>query len=400
MSAHAPSARRGGKAGAGVASAASVVAALLAGTLGCPDAAPAEAARCQRASRLAGERARVRQLWPTDEAPVVVDVAAPCGGARCLRTTTDRIAVFQPDGRVWLSTGTRRDGQVQPANDPSVPPGPPMTSMPPAPPPPTLPPELRTCGQTFAGGGVGWHIIRNRGDVWQRVEWVVPPTLAEVRSLPVDAYPLPRADGALCGFGRQRAERQWVIHHLSSGQSVDAIADREHAPARCVGDDGALAVEVADGTVVLSPDGARRLASPSSATPPPPGLPDIVVTDVAGAVVVHQPRGELQVRRADGTQLVLPLRDDVDIDQTPLPAGTSRDRVATAGDGDRSLLVAERLTLPGCAVRERLFLVDVVSGRGQRITDDDVVLVRLSFAAGRFVWVEAEPEYVDTSGGS
>ena len=353
-------------------------------------------ATCERISRLPGESARVRQFWSDTAAPV--DVPVPCGGAQCLRVVGERIAVFQPDGRVWVASGADPDGRVVDAHDAGVPPPLPRadaTTSPPPPTPPTLPPSLRTCGQTFAGGGIGWHVIRNRDDVWQRIAWVVPPTLAAVRDLPEDAYPLAMPSGALCGWGRQRADRQWTIHHAPTGQTQDAIADREHAPARCRGDDGTLTIDVDDGIVVIAPDGQRRL-EPSSPPPRSPG--EAAVVDLTVPAQLQQPRDALRVRRTDGTLLVVPLRDDVDLDQTPLVPGTTRARLATAGDGKKTLVVTERLQLPDCAVRERVFVVDVATGAARRIVDDDVVVLRLSFAAGRFVWLQAEPAFVDTSG--
>lgn len=337
----------------------------------------------------------MRQLFPGPDGKPA-DVPARCAGVQCLRANRDLVAVFQTDGKVWLATGEQPAGRVAEANEPGLPEPP---TPPPSPPTasataPTLPPELRTCGQTFAGQGVGWHVIRNEGDVWQRIAWVVPPTDPAVLALPADAYPLARADGTLCGWGRQREERRWTIHHVASGRTVDAVENREHAPAHCQGKDGSLVVEVEDGVLVLAPDGSAR-REPTAEDKP---LVQPVEFALDGTVQVNSPKKALRVRRADGTVQVLPLRDDVDIDDTALPAGTIRERVAAAGDGTGTLLVAERLVLPGCVVRERLFVVDLSAGRGRRLIDDDVMLMRLSFGAGRFFWVEAEPTYVDTSG--
>ncbi len=303
--------------------------------------------------------------------------------------------MFTPDARVWLSTKENPQGHFETmATDGAAPTLPSEKRSSQHWLPPALPAELRTCGQTFAGGGVGWHVIRNRGDVWQRIAWVVEPKSPEVRALPPDAYPLAAADGALCGWGRQYEEREWDIHHGPSGKVIRAIADQEHAPARCLGTDGTIAVDIEEGVVIINAQGEMKKSS---------GLPqareparDLYIT--VAAAQFQKPLGQLRGRRKDGSEFTIPLLEQVDVDGTPWAAGTVRTRIASAFDGDNTIVLAERILTSDCLVAEHLFVVDVRTAKVRRIATTADLIVRLAFAAGRFVWVEAEPIDVDLEG--
>jgi hypothetical protein len=76
------------------------------------------------------------------------------------------------------------------------------------------------------------------------------------------------------------------------------------------------------------------------------------------------------------------------------------------GDGQSRLLVGERFQLPDCTFREALSLVELAPEGGAKSVKllrggadaRDVMFVRLSFALDRFLWVEAEPNFIDISG--
>jgi hypothetical protein len=268
-------------------------------------------------------------------------------------------------------------------------------------PPPTgtRPPEgfsrggpLRICGNTFAGGGIGWHIIRNSDDVWQRIEWTKKPKDPSVLALTLDAYPLADATGALCGWATQKEPRNWVVHSTKSAVVVDAAPDAEHPPAHCTGD-GAILVKTKDGGVKLLPDGTIQPAPlPADGSAPR----DITME---GTSTLSSPRDSVVVHMADNSVRTIALPTAEDLLHRPLPSSSTRERLVMVGDGDHTLLVNERVLLADCGVRESLLLFDVNTGTASLLAEGDTMFLKLSYGLGRFWWVQTSPRIVDVSGG-
>jgi len=348
--------------------------------------------------RVAGEPATVVGVAVT-AAGLTQLVEQPCRDQRCLATRDDGVAIVLPSGEVWAWLGDVATGAVLPKEpqqgEPegvswartilARPEPQPQTTA--TPPPPELPPTLRTCGTTGAGGGFGYHIIRNAGDVWQRIHWVTPPTDAQTAALPVDVYPIAGPGGALCAWGEQRVgERRWTIHHASSPTTVAAIVDREHAPARCAVD-GGVEVSVEGGSIRIEPDGTTR---PLQLTIEQ-GPSHFNLLSDGGRITAAMESGVLSIVR-DGVRVAevafLPAKM---LDGTPFPAGLRRDRVLGQGNGAGMFAFVERLISDDGRGHERLTFVRLDGAKPVVInsTGDDKVITRLSSARGGFFWIEA-----------
>lgn len=358
--------------------------------------------------RLPSDDARVFELG-ADGKPVAVDAACP--RPSCLRANDAAVVIVGRDGAGWatweghpgaplappgpleeMSTQERWarrevDRSTAPLAGPGVSGGP---RDPPAGYSSTA--ELRTCGNTFAGGGVGWHIIRNADDVWQRIEWTHKPTDPAVLALAPDAYPLADGLGALCGWARQKRQRHWEVHSIHNGVVVEAAPDFEHPPAHCT-PDGAIIVNTRGGGVKLRADGALE---PSALTAP--GTAPVRAASIAAAVSIMAPQGTVQVQMHDGTPRALVLPEDRDLLKRPWAPGTVRERLVLVGDRKQTLLINERIRLADCTVRETLLTLDVHTGGAALVAEGDLVFLRLSHSLGRFWWVEAAPRLIDVSG--
>lgn len=368
----------------------------------CSDgSADAASARCDDAMRVAGDEMVVKSVGRDG---VVATVPAECARMSCLRTREDAVAVLQPDGTAWAAWAGRPGalvvGDVAPdAADAerwarvqvlaSARGAPPADAAVDDGAPPALPKELRTCGTTRAGGGFGWHVIRNRGDVWQRIHWSKPPVDEDVRALPVTAYPVATSAGALCGWGVQTAERTWRVTHKASGVVVDAKPDLEHAPAACA-DDGAIVVQTGTGAVRVARDGTT-----STVHSDPQAVAEL---PVGASATLARPRGSVRIATPGGQTATLALPEATDLGGEPLPAGAVRDKIIAVGDGADRLLVVERFTLPSCNGREAMHFVRSDGVVEKTIARGDVVTAKLSRAAGRWWWVEAEPKIVALAG--
>ena len=253
--------------------------------------------------------------------------------------------------------------------------------------PPRLPPDLRTCGNTHAGGGHGWHVIRNSDNVWQRIEWSTAPVLAEVKALPADAYPIAMPDGSLCAWATQSKPRAWLVKAMKSSTVVEAVLDREHPPASCAAG-GEVQVEREDGTVLVALDGTIRRA-------PAPSTQLSMSAPAPAKTIAH----EVTIVQADGSTRTVPLAADRDLAGNALPPGAARTRVSAADDGAGTVLVAERFALKDCQSTETLSLVNIDTGVGRLIKSGDLMFLRLAYSIDRFTWIEAKPVLVDVSGG-
>jgi hypothetical protein len=402
----------------------------------------AGAERCADFLRMGADDLVVMSL---DDGGAVTPVPARCEQSSCLRARADFVAVLQPDGSVWARFGEEPGAVLSAGASPpplSAPPSAeagldddaasPVAKLLAEASPPVLPEGYRTCGTTSAGGGFGWHVIRNAGDVWQRVHWTLAPQQQAVRALAPDAYPLARADGTLCAWARQRSTRDWEVH-LPSGLVVPAARDHEHPPARCVGE-GAVELLGRDGSRRFEADGSE---APSQAVwgPPWPEARDASVMH-DGAGLFPAPGRAFEVVQANGEKWTRALAEDRDLAGAALPAGTARERLLARGDGAGRLLVAERFRLPGCQTIERLHLVRLPGqpggdpderaaaakpeekhrdkqgaeqgaeqggerqGHGEikTLREGDLVFSRLSVGLGRFYWLESTPRLVDVSG--
>lgn len=255
------------------------------------------------------------------------------------------------------------------------------------------PAGFRTCGTTRAGGGLGWHIIRNADDVWQRIEWVRRPTTQEVLALPTDAYPLADSQGALCAWGRQRAPRAWQIFVVGTTVVVDAIPNHEHPPARCEGGRGVV-VDTESGTYLYTPDAPPQRVAEAGARSSR-GARDIGSGRVA---LIQRPGASLTARLVDGKTVELPLGADRDLVGRSLPPGTTRERILAAGDLRETFLIVERLAMPDCSTREILVRWNATTGETTLLREGDIVFSRLAWGYGGFWWLESSPRLVDISG--
>lgn len=355
------------------------------------------------------------QVMAVDAQELVARPILACAGLSCLRTDADVAVVVQPDGALWAAwsgDATARGGRV--VSDAA---GAAVDTVPApvqafvdvvrmrgvtlaaddagaagkadvAP----LPADHRTCGTTNAGGGFAYHVIKNDGDVWQRLQWTRPPTNDDVKALSDNAYPIViGAAGTLCAWAVQKTPRNWEVHS-PSGVVVAAAPDREHPPAHCISAD-LVAVDVGDHAVHVSRDGSKvdkELPSRSVDKAAPAYDP---VMPLGGAASSNNPTGTLRI--AD-TSFARPLVDSADLAGKALPAGAHRRRIASAGDGARFVVVTEKIEQADCTTRELVHVVDT-QGQGAVTTvrDADVVIAKVSAAAGRFWWLEATPQLVD-----
>jgi hypothetical protein len=263
--------------------------------------------------------------------------------------------------------------------------------------PPALPPELRTCGVTTAGGGFGYHVIRNKGDVWQRVHWAKPPTDPQTIALPPEAYPIATATG-ICAWGEQRrGERQWTIHHVGSTTTVDAIADQEHAPAHCV--DGEVEVRVEGGAIRIDASGAQRRVTAKANE----GPTRHVLEGAVGKMTAPMSWGVLTLRRDDKALAELTFEPQTTLAGGPIPTGMRRDRVLGQGNGAGAYLFVERFVADDGTGLEQatLMRLDETGAVARMVVLDsdgsDRVISRLGTAHGAFFWIEAPATVVRIS---
>lgn len=248
---------------------------------------------------------------------------------------------------------------------------------------PTLPAGERTCGTTRAGGGFGYHVVADDGDVWRRVAWVTPPTAPEVLALAADAYPIASRAG-LCAWAEQRrGPRQWTVHHATTSTTVVARADAEHPPARCMGA-GVVVVETQLDRVEIGVDGGTRVVGPGER---------VAAIDTRRGLAMRA--GAVTVRRGPGQRAVdVVFAADRRLDGTAIEPGFVRNRVLTAGDGVDRFAVAERFVGAGGRGLEALYVLRI-DDDGARITDTlvvgDRVVSRLEFSIGGLWWIEASP---------
>ena len=383
----------------------------IVGAMACTDDRPSSSSSSSSSSsapgayaRVAGEPLMVQGLRPGVDGLWRPRLTVACAHPRCLHVRPDVVAVVTANDAVWVWQTGQAEGAVLPPvpavddNEPTVwargvlvggGRGPAATSSPLNPPAPTLPSTERTCGTTRAGGGFGYHVIRNDGSVWQRVAWVRPPTDAAVLALPTTAYPIVADDGSLCAWGEQQllGDRRWTVHHLHSSTTVAAIADREHVPASCQAD-GAVDVDVDPvnhgGVVRINRDGSLGAGSRPVFQPVPSA-------SVTGKSTVSLSSGALVVTLLGGEQTTLLFPADHSLDGQKVPAGMVRDRVVTVGDGGSLLAVAERFVGEAGHGQELLHMVRV-DARGPHVETtpvrDDVVISRLAHGLGAFWWVE------------
>ncbi|MEW5851558.1 MAG: hypothetical protein AB2A00_22400 [Myxococcota bacterium] len=359
-------------------------------------AAPAATTSCAQVVRVPGKNIQVMSLkLPGKPTPV----PARCANARCLRTHDDALAILQPDGSVWatwpgqpatiFSIGSLGGdaGAASPLTWILAEMSAATADAPPPPQPPALPAELRTCGTTQAGGGFGWHVIRNADNVWQRVHWTRPPLDKEVVELPANAYPL--ADGnRLCAYALQPTPRNWEVHLLKTQKVIVAARDREHPPARCLCD--GVEVEQEDGSIRVTPDGVEvPVAEKRPHTPSYLSLRDVRF--------LTRPRGELSSVLANGSpwSFTLPEGGRNLAGKLVAPEAT-RERLVVAGNGVDTFLAAERLRLPGCGTHEALHLLHA-DRTVTTLQEGDTMFLRMVFAQGSFYWLHAEPRVVDLS---
>lgn len=341
----------------------------------------------------------VMHLGPNGPEQVQVD----CARTGCLQVSEWGVAVQQRDGSVWASWEGRPWGLLSSptVTDPALLsqgeqwvrslwlegdglalPG--IEAK-----PPTLPKDLRTCGTVRLGDGLGYHIIRNEGDVWQRVHWALQPDPALLAQLPAAAYPLVKSDGSLCGYATQGPSRQWTVHQLFTGLTVMAAPDHEHPPAKCL-PPGGLRVRTGDGVLWVDADGTTRQESQGHASAVEG---EVNSADVKSKTLIPKPGDVIQLVLPGGRERTLSLSLERDIAGTPLPPNTSRERVWTLGDG-RQLLINERLLLPDCARTERLHLLDTENSKIVNVYTGDDIITRLSHGYSGFYWIQARPRLV------
>lgn len=371
-----------------------------------------EAPRCESFARIATNDVAVFRLGD-DTQPQELPVT--CGRPGCLYVAADAVAVRQQDGTTWAEwdghpgavlgpppTSASMSNAERWARAQTDPPGVPRglgggtSSDPIAAVAAKLPPELRTCGSTRAGGGFGVHIIRNAGDVWQRIEWVVLPEAPEVKNLGPGSYPIADGTGGTCAVATQLDERVWQIRHLASGTIVDATPDHEHPPARCTGN-GDVEVTTTEGSTLVHHDGG------TTNLPPRESAREEVLVDPAEGEgkVIQAPGNRFRVDLGEGTTATFELRADADLQGRPMPAGARRTRLSSVTDGKRTVLVMERLELPDCTGRDLLWHATLEPNQPpalRLVVEGDAILGRLSWGLGRYWWTSSVSTLVDVSG--
>ena len=165
------------------------------------------------------------------------------------------------------------------------------------------------------------------------------------------------------------------------------MADKEHAPARCL-PNGGVDVE--------TPAGKRWFSAQGKELPVPAQLPNTNVAAYNGQSVpsIHKPT--LEMRGANGEAIHIPLpQDGRDLGGGQVGSGATRTRMVSMGNGRGQVLVAERFALRSCAGLEAIHVVDLATRKVTTLSRGDLVFHRLQALDGNFYWLQSAPHTVD-----